>query len=64
MTSITQRQPPADRPSGLRALTEPRVDPGRNVTNPERVSGPSKLSTMIPKGQNNTGREPRMPVKR
>lgn len=64
MTSITQRPPSPDRPSGLRALTEPRVDPGRNVTNPDRVSGPSLLSAQIPKGRDNTKPERRMPVKR
>ena len=40
---------PRDRREGT-PLFEPRVDPGRNVLNPERVTLRQPLSTIAPKG--------------
>lgn len=43
---------------------EPRVDTGVNTTTPPRVNMPGRLSTPIPRGQNNNAPERKVPVKR
>lgn len=48
--STLDREPRTNaQPSGMRALTERRVDPGVNATNPQRVDRPAKLAPIPPR---------------
>lgn len=61
--SIADREPRVtERPEGMRALTERRIDPGTQRR--ENIDTRSPLSTMIPRGKDNTTPDARREIKR
>lgn len=62
--STLDREPRRTSLKGNGPLHEPRIDPGQNMMNPQRLGPKSPRMATIPRGQNMTGAEKRMPVKR
>lgn len=62
--STLDREPRRTSLKGNGPLYEPRIDPGVNTLTPQRLGPKSPRMATIPRGQNMTGTEKRMPVKR